>query len=128
MTAKVVDASALAAVLLVEPESDRLARLLSGHELAAPALIDYEIGNVCLKRTRAAPARASFYAQALREFVALDLRRYTVDVESVWHTAYDSGLTFYDASYLWLSRVLGAELVTLDAALRASARRQGKPK
>ena len=32
-----------------------------------------------------------------------------------------AGLSSYDASYLWLARRLGAELVTLDARLAAAA-------
>ncbi len=32
-----------------------------------------------------------------------------------------AGLTAYDASYLWLSRALDAELVTLDQKLAAAA-------
>jgi len=36
--------------------------------------------------------------------------------------ALETGLTVYDASYLWLARRLGAELVTLDKALDAAAR------
>ncbi len=32
-----------------------------------------------------------------------------------------TGLTAYDASYLWLARLLGAELVTLDRRLAAAA-------
>ena len=32
-----------------------------------------------------------------------------------------TGLTAYDASYLWLAKELGAELVTLDKALRKAA-------
>ncbi|HZT90151.1 MAG TPA: type II toxin-antitoxin system VapC family toxin [Stellaceae bacterium] len=31
-----------------------------------------------------------------------------------------AGLTAYDASYLWLARALGAELVTLDRKLAAA--------
>ena len=35
--------------------------------------------------------------------------------------ALETGLTAYDASYLWLSRRLGADLVTLDKALGNAA-------
>jgi predicted nucleic acid-binding protein len=40
--------------------------------------------------------------------------------------AVSSGLTVYDASYLWLATTRDLELVTLDAALaRAAADREG---
>jgi predicted nucleic acid-binding protein len=123
MSVKVVDASALAAVLLVEPQAGRTERRLAGHDLAAPALIDYEVGNVCWKRARDDPGKADFYAQAMRELTTLDLARYSVDPMAVWQLAGEKRLTFYDASYLWLAQALDAELVTLDKALNARSRR-----
>ena len=45
-----------------------------------------------------------------------------VDNEGVLSLAEASGLTSYDASYLWLSRRLGGELVTLDHTLERAAR------
>jgi predicted nucleic acid-binding protein len=33
----------------------------------------------------------------------------------------ETGLTAYDASYLWLSRTLGAELITLGRRLQVAA-------
>jgi len=45
-------------------------------------------------------------------------------VEEVVELAELEALTAYDAAYLWLSRALGCELVTLDQALAAAARDQ----
>jgi predicted nucleic acid-binding protein len=44
-----------------------------------------------------------------------------VDHVGALELALDSGLTVYDASYLWLARQLGAELVTLDKELGRAA-------
>ena len=41
--------------------------------------------------------------------------------EEVVQLAGETGLSTYDASYLWLSRHLRGELVTLDQALREAA-------
>jgi uncharacterized protein with PIN domain len=43
MAVKVVDASALAALLFGEPEAERLGNA----RLAAPALLGFELANVC---------------------------------------------------------------------------------
>ena len=40
-----------------------------------------------------------------------------MDYDAVLDLALATGLTAYDASYLWLSSHLGAELVTLDRQL-----------
>jgi predicted nucleic acid-binding protein len=45
----------------------------------------------------------------------------TVDHAAVVEIALATRLTAYDASYLWLARELGAELVTLDGALERAA-------
>ena len=42
-------------------------------------------------------------------------------VGSVVELALETGLTAYDASYLWLARQFGADLVTLDKALDKAA-------
>jgi predicted nucleic acid-binding protein len=44
-----------------------------------------------------------------------------VNHDSALELAASTGLTAYDASYLWLSRQLEAELVTLDQQLAMAA-------
>ena len=51
----------------------------------------------------------------LRGQVALE--EVGVDHDETLEAATATGLTAYDASYLWLARQLGAELVTLDSQL-----------
>lgn len=127
MAAKAIDASALVAVLLVEPEAAALVVRLEGCELVAPALIEFKVGNVCWKRAQREPAKAWFYQQALQELAALDLIVHAIDAQAVWQLALQTRLTFYDASYPWLARSLGVELVTLDRTLAAAFAAQGGP-
>lgn len=47
MSVTVVDASALTSVLLDEATAGNIKALLAGQELAAPALLPFEIANVC---------------------------------------------------------------------------------
>jgi predicted nucleic acid-binding protein len=58
-------------------------------------------------------------AYALRHAVVVELA--AVDHDQTLLLALQTGLSVYDASYLWLSRNLGAELVTLDARLASVA-------
>lgn len=118
----VVDASVLGAIAFGEPDAAALSRAIDGAEVHAPTLLRYELASIARKKCRALPElRASLAA-------ALDL---VLDEERgiTWHDpsgtdlfllANVSGLTPYDASYLWLAGSLGAELVTLDRQLAAA--------
>ncbi len=119
---KLVDASALAALLFGEPEAGRVANRLQGHVLAAPHLIAVELASVCRKKALARPEQSALLLEALQRLPALGLRLVAVDAAAVAELAVRTGLTAYDAAYLWLSRLFGAELVTLDDRLARAAR------
>jgi len=55
MAVKVVDASALAALLYDEPEAGAVADRLENGNLVAPPLLTFEIASVCLKKLRNSP-------------------------------------------------------------------------
>lgn len=114
---KVVDASALAALLFAEPEADDVALQLSGTRLVAPALVWFELANVCLVKSRRHPELRAALAAAFRLRDRLVIEDVAVDQDAALELAMQTGLTVYDASYLWLARQLGAELVTLDRQL-----------
>lgn len=118
MTAvKVVDASALAALLFGEPEGEAVAERLRDSLLAAPALMSFELANVCLIKSRRRPEQQTALAAAFRMLDQLAVHNIAVDHDGVLALAGSTGLTAYDASYLWLARELGADLVTLDQQL-----------
>lgn len=118
---KAVDASAVAALLFGEPDADAMAERLKNARLVAPALLDYELANVCLVKLRRHPAQrdALLAAFALRENLGIEVLG--VNQSEVLTLAETSGLTAYDASYLWIARSLEAELVTLDKRLALAA-------
>lgn len=117
MAVKVVDASALAALLFNEPEADAIAAQLDGAQLAAPALLGFELANVCLIKSRRHPEQREALTTAFRLRSQLQVANASVDHDGVLELASATGLTVYDASYLWLARQLGADLVTLDKQL-----------
>ncbi len=121
MAIKVVDASALGAFLFGEPEGGAIAERLTEAALVAPALMPFEVANVCLSKTRRHPEdrESLFEAFGLLARMAIDIVE--ADHADALRLAHRTGLTAYDASYLWLARKLGAELVTLDKRLEAAA-------
>ena len=58
---------------------------------------------------------------ALRLRDRLGVEEIAVDHDAVVELAIATGLTAYDASYLWLAHQLGAELITLDRQLARAA-------
>ena len=118
---KVVDASALAAILFAEPEAEAIAARLTGARLAAPPLVDYELANVCLTKIRRQPSQREALRAAFHLAHRLKVETVAVDHSAMLDLAEATGLTAYDASYLWLARSLGGELVTLDRKLAAAS-------
>ena len=118
---KVVDASAVAALLFGEPEAEAIAERLEGARLAAPSLLDFELANVCLTKMRRQPGERDALLAAFRLAQTLRVERIAVDHAVSLDLAEATGLSAYDASYLWLSRTLRGELVTLDRKLMAAS-------
>jgi len=121
MADKVIDASALAAIAFAEPEAEAVIDAIDGHRLHAPTLLAFELMSVAWKRAKKQPAATSLFLEALDALDGLDLQFRGLDREGVVRLGLATGLTAYDASYLWLSRTLGMPLVTLDSKLGAHA-------
>jgi len=117
VTDKVVDASAVVALLFNEPTREELVPRLRDATLRAPSLLGFEVASACLKKIRAAPAEREDLIEAFSLLDALSISLVTVDLEAAIPLAERTKLTLYDASYLWLARAIGAELVTLDDRL-----------
>ena len=117
MSVTVIDASAIAAFLFQETSADRIETLIQNRELVGPSLLPFEVANACASKVRRFPDKSHVFLAALRTFLELRIPARDVDIGAVFDLAGRTGLTAYDASYLWLARELDAELVTLDAQL-----------
>ncbi len=114
---KVVDASALAALVFGEPEAEAVAIRLEGSRLAGRP------PNVCLVKMRRYPEQREALRSAFHFASRLAIEKIALDHAAALDLADAAGLTVYDASYLWLSRALGGELVTLHRKLAAAISR-----
>jgi predicted nucleic acid-binding protein len=70
---------------------------------------------------QAPPDRREALLAAFRLRDRLAIQAMEVDHAATLGIALTTGLAAYDASYLWLARQLGAELVTLDGELQRAA-------
>jgi predicted nucleic acid-binding protein len=121
MAGKVVDASALGALLFGEPDGAAVAGRLRETGLIAPALLPFEVASICLKKTRRHPDQRDALVAAFGMLERMEVGIVAVDHGEVLGLAERVGLTAYDASYLWLARRTGSELVTLDRRLETAA-------
>lgn len=130
MSRVVVDASALlVASTPLRPDAARaFAQILAEHEVVAPRLLVYEIGNVVLRK------RPDEFGRSLADrLAALDamldgvlvLPTEAGDLAAAARVAEEERLSFYDACYLELAeRGDDVALLTLDARLAEAGRRR----
>ncbi len=86
-----------------------------------PRLLRFEMISVCRKKIRAYPTQRLLFIEQHRQSLGVDIHEHDIDPVEVLMLADRLSLSGYDASYLWLARSLGAELVTLDDRLQKAA-------
>jgi predicted nucleic acid-binding protein len=128
----VVDASALLSFLLNDhpPTAHRVEAAIARcaeAPLIAPVLLRAELANalaMAVRRSRLTPAQAK-QAAAFADGLPIGFDPQDADVAALLMAANAHGLTAYDALYLELAMLRGADLLTADGALGKAARRAG---
>lgn len=122
----VVDASAVGAMLFGEPDGKWVHGLMSRPALIVPAMFHFEIGNICWTKLRRHPGEADALLAAWLDWnVQPPVAVMAIDLVETMQLAREHDLSFYDASYLWLTRDRSADLISLDAKLVRAARKLG---
>ena len=122
---KVIDASALAAVIFGEESAEGVTAQIEGCELVAPQLLEFELVNICVTKMRRVPSDSDWLVARFARRRVMKVETMEVDHSAVLALAQRTGLTGYDASYLHLARTLEVELVTLDRQLAEAAEKFG---
>jgi predicted nucleic acid-binding protein len=117
MSVLVVDASALGALVFGEPKAEEIAEVLSHGPIMAPALLWFELTSICLRKISIYPKQKEQILTAFLSSRKLAIEVVEVDHFKVIELARETGLTSYDASYLWLALHLKGKLITLDKKL-----------
>jgi predicted nucleic acid-binding protein len=89
--------------------------------------LDYELANAACQRIRRHRTDAAGVLALLSLLPALGISRVEVPPLAAATLANQTGLSAYDASYLWLAMARDAELVTLDRRLADVNQRLREP-
>jgi predicted nucleic acid-binding protein len=114
----VADASTLVGLLLDSgPDGDWAAGVLAGGELAAPALVDWEVANIVRRQELAGLVSSDQASQAHADLLDLALGRWPYELLATRSWRLRANLSIYDASYVALAELLDTSLITLDAKI-----------
>lgn len=115
----VVDASILGVALADDGvDGDRVRRRLGREQgLAAPELVDLEVGSILRRAARAGRLDERRARQALADLAALPLSRasHLPLMPRIWELR--DNPTAYDAAYVALAEILAAPLLTADVRI-----------
>lgn len=117
----IVDASAVAEILLGTAAGRRAATMLEGHELLAPQHLTAEVASVIRGWSLSRQISDEQALRAFREFVALDVEQVPMAQMLPAVYALRHNVSAYDAMYVVLARAAACRLLTLDGRLAAVA-------
>ena len=104
MAVKVIDASAVAAMIFQEAGADDVDNRIAASALAAPALLRFELTNVCRTKLRQFPDLRETLLDQFSFGLESPIETHDIDHQEALALAETFNLTAYDASYLWLAR------------------------
>ena len=119
------DTNIFLAVILNEPEKDRIIQITSGIDLSAPEILPYEIGNALsamLKRGQLGDKEALAAQKATNR---IPVRLLAVDIQEALKLAIEFNIYAYDAYFLQCAMALSSPLITLDNRMKKVATELG---
>jgi predicted nucleic acid-binding protein len=119
------DTNIFLAVILNEPEKDRIIQITSGIDLSAPEILPYEIGNALsamLKRGQLGDKEALAAQKATNK---IPVRLLAVDIQEALRLAIEFNIYAYDAYFLQCAMALSSPLITLDNRMKKVATELG---
>ena len=121
----IADTNTFIAVALNEPEKKRIIQLTEGHDLIAPDVLPFEIGNALTAMMKKNSLKKEDVASTWEvvQQIPVDLRH--TDIKSALRMAIKFNIYAYDAYFLKCAENLRSPLLTLDNGMKRVAREIG---
>lgn len=120
-----VDASAVLAVILDEPEKASIVGATSGCEAKVPGCLRWEIGNAFSAMVKRGRLVDEVSLEALKVFETIPLQEVEVDLKEALEIALRNGIYAYDAYYLAAAKKHRVALLSLDQKMLEVAVKEG---
>jgi predicted nucleic acid-binding protein len=114
----ILDASAIMAVILNEPNRNKVISLTEDATLLSPEVIPFEIGNALISLFKKHKISEEKLIEAYRNYALIPLRNIKVDIEKALKIACKYKIYAYDAYYLEIAYRLKVPLITFDMNMK----------
>jgi len=121
----IADTNTFIAVALNEPEKDRIIRLTEGHDLIAPDVLPFEVGNALTAMMKKNALKKEEVATAWEAVQQIPVNLRYTEVKSALKLAIEHNIYAYDAYFLECAINLRGPLLTLDISMKRVARKIG---
>jgi len=109
-----MDACAIMAVIVKEPERDLIIQLTQDAVMASPDIVSYEIANALSKMMKKKIIEKERMINAFNFFKKIPIKTIEIDIEKALEIAWDYKIYAYDACYLESAKRLNLPLLTFD--------------
>jgi predicted nucleic acid-binding protein len=109
-----MDACAIMAVIVKEPERDLIIQLTQNTVMVSPDMVSYEIANALTKMMKKKIIEKERMINAYNFFKKIPIKTIEIDIERALEIAWDYKIYAYDACYLESAKRLNLPLLTFD--------------
>ncbi len=117
----IADTNIFLAVILDEPEKDKIIQLTSNANAISPDVLPYEVGNALSAMVKRKRLSASDAIAAFEGVRSIPVRLVSVDVQKALKIALEHHIYAYDAYFLQCAKQLSYPLITLDKKMKQVA-------
>jgi len=109
-----MDACAIMAVIVKEPERDLIIQLTQNAVMVSPDMVSYEIANALTKMMKKKIIEKERMINAFNFFKKIPIKTIEINIEKALEIAWDYKIYAYDACYLESAKRLNLPLLTFD--------------